>query len=359
MATQPIELALNRSDSCGAALVGFTDRLLVLLSTMAPDYPSLDTTEFRTSVDRWRDSLRTEVEPSRVVPLVTRVVSGCELYFQRVRAYEGEREAEFGEIVGVLRDVLGTLRGDADTFDTKFEQSTAQLARLSHIEDIRELRRAVASEVDALKRIVAERKEREEAAFFTLTRRVETLEANLRDAREEASKDGLTGLANRRTFDRAMARCLARAQRGDFKFTLALIDIDDFKAINDKHGHPVGDRVLVCVAQLLASFVRSNDLAARYGGEEFAILLEQTGVAQARARLNGLIDSVARRYEYERDGKPESVSFTFSIGATESAQGDTGEDVTRRADEALYLAKRKGKKRLEVSTKTLLKRLLS
>lgn len=358
MATQPIELSINRADASGIALVALTDRLLLLLSTMAPDYPSLDTAEFRGAVDGWRTSLIGEVDSASVVPLVTSVVAGCETYFQRVRVYEGAREAEFGEIVGVLRHVLGTLRGDADAFDAKFERSTSQLARLDDIEDIRELRRAVAGEVDALKRLVAERKEREEAAFSTLSRRVETLETSLREAREEASTDGLTGLANRRTFDRALARCLARAQRGDFKFTLALVDLDDFKTINDVHGHPIGDRVLMCVAQLLAGSVRSNDLPARYGGEEFAILLEQTGVSQARARLTSLIQSVARTYQYEREGKTATVSFTFSIGATEFSPGDIGEDVTRRADEALYAAKRKGKCRLEVSTKPLLKRLL-
>ena len=351
-------MSARRPLPSGCDLISVPDRLLVLLSTLAPDYPSLDTGEFRSSLDGWRSSLAAETDSSHVVPLVTRVVAGCETYFQRVRAYEGEREAEFGEIVGVLREVLGTLRGDADAFDVRFEQSTSQLARLNDIEDIRELRRAVAGEVDALKRLVAERKEREEAAFSSLSRRVETLEASLKEAREEASTDGLTGLANRRTFDRALARCVARAQRGDFRFTLALVDIDDFKMINDQHGHPIGDRVLLCVAQLLAGSVRSNDLAARYGGEEFAILLEQTGVTQARARLTSLIQSVARMYEYDLDGERQTVRFTFSIGATEFSPGDAGEDVTRRADEALYQAKRKGKCRLEVSTRTLLARLL-
>ena len=358
MAHRHLELALNRTGSSDNSVLALTDRLLVLMSTLAPDYSVLDTKQFRTSVDRWRSELRSEVDASGVIPLVTQVVRGCETFFRRVRVYEGEREAEFGEIVGVLRDVLGTLRGGADSFDERFEHSTSQFARLNDIEDIRELRRAVASEVDALKHLVAERKRGEEAAFSVLSQRVETLEANLKDAQEEASTDGLTGLANRRTFDRALARCVARAQRGDFRFTFAIADIDDFKQVNDQHGHQIGDRVLVCAAQLFAGFIRSNDLVARYGGEEFAILLEQTGVAEARPRLTGLINGVAKSYQYETEGVARSVAFTFSIGATEFVSGDTGEDIVRRADEALYLAKRRGKRRLEVSSTSLLKRLL-
>lgn len=358
MSSYPIELGLNRGVSPDAVLQ-LTDRLLVLMSTLAPDYPSLDSGHFRAAVDGWRNALRNQPLASPdVTTLLTRVVSGCETYFGRVRVFQGERESEFVEIVGVLRDVLGTLRGGADTFDQSFEQRAMHLERLSSIEDVRELRRAVATEVDGLRRLVADRKQQDQAAFRSLSKRVESLEASLKEAQEEASIDGLTKLANRRTFDRALARCVARAQRGDFRFVLALIDIDDFKKINDSHGHQVGDRVLVCMAQVLNTFVRSNDFVARYGGEEFAMILEQTTVAQARARLTSLLNCTSRAYEYERESTPVTLRFTFSIGATEFEKGDMGEDVIRRSDEALYSAKRKGKCRVEFAATTMLQRLL-
>ena len=356
--SQPIELGILRA-STPAEYLNLTDRLLVLMATLAPDYPSLNTNHFRASVDTWRSALRSDgADSSDVTLLLGRVVTGCESYFGRVRVFQGERESEFVEIVGVLRDVLGTLRGGADTFDKRFEQRALHLQRLSSIEDVRELRRAVVTEVDALRRLVADRNEQDQTAFRALSKRVETLEATLKEAQEEASVDGLTKVANRRTFDRVLARCVARAQRGDFRFVLALIDIDDFKKINDTHGHQVGDRVLVCMAQILKTFSRSNDFVARYGGEEFAMLLEQTTVAQARGRLTSVLQSASRSYEYHRDGTPEALRFTFSAGATEFEKGDMGEDIIRRADEALYSAKRKGKNRVEFSATTMLQRLL-
>jgi diguanylate cyclase len=354
----PSAVLVSKHVSTDVALVSLTDRLLELLSTLAPDYPTLDTDKFRNALDHWRDNLRRETQGEGLVALITRVVDECEKFFRRARTAEGEREAEFGEIVGVLREVLGTLRGGSETFDQGFEQSASEFARIAGIDDIRELRRALAQEVDTLRQLVAERKAREDTALKTLNQRVEKLEANLKEAQEEASTDGLTGLANRRTFDRNFARFMARAAKGDFRFTLAMVDIDDFKRINDDHGHQVGDRVIMCVGSLLAGHVRSSDLVARYGGEEFAVLLGQIGLAQAKPRLKALIDSLAKSYRYELRGEPRSVTFTFSIGAAEYTDGDSAEDIIRRADEALYTAKRKGKHRLEISGQTFLKRLL-
>jgi len=358
MADRPIELALN-STSLGhqTNLVSLVDRLLLLLAGLAPDYPALDPRKFRDWVNQWRRKLRHDAGVADAVASGERLVTECETYFRRVRAYEGEREAEFGEVVGVMREVLGTLRGGADAFEKSFAQSASQFAQLGDIADIRELRHALRNEVDTLKRLVKERSDQDGAAFRTLSKRVEKLEANLSEAREEAAKDGLTGLANRRTFDRTLARFMARA-RGGGPFTLAMVDVDDFKQINDEHGHPVGDRVLVCIANLIVSRVRANDFVARYGGEEFAIILDHVGVSSARPRLMEIINHLAKSYSYEQKDGPRCVSFTFSIGATEFAHGDSAEDVVKRADDALYRAKRKGKHCLEISTRTLLQRML-
>lgn len=358
MPEPPIQLALNRKDAPSSpALAELAERLLDLLSRCAAAHSLIDTDEFRASVERWRAGLQ-DPDPWELESVVPRILAACERFVAQVRGYEGARDAELTEIATVLRDVLGTLRGGAQRFDEGFAKSASTFAGLAAIEDIRELRQALSREVDTLKQLVSERKTKEDAVYSSLSRRVEKLEANLKEARDEAATDGLTGIANRRSFDRALARLIARAERGEFAFTLALIDVDDFKKINDVHGHQIGDRVLICLAKLLMANVRANDLVARYGGEEFALLLEQSTVAQARAKLQSLIDSVAKSYSYEHEGEARSVAFTFSIGATEHRSGDGGDDMIARADEALYQAKRRGKKRLEISTPTLLKRLL-
>ncbi len=138
-------------------------------------------------------------------------------------------------------------------------------------------------------------------------------------------------------------------EKGEAAFVLAIADIDDFKKINDTHGHPVGDRVLMGAAQMLAASVRPDDFVARYGGEEFAVLLSGMKVASAELRMTHLLKTIAAyRFEYENGC---TLQFTLSCGMAEFNAGDTVESLITRADEALYEAKRKGKNRVESEEK--------
>lgn len=149
-----------------------------------------------------------------------------------------------------------------------------------------------------------------------------------------ASVDMLTGIANRRAFEEALARLLAdrRWARPGMCATVALIDLDGFKLINDRHGHAAGDAVLVAVGQGLAGAVRANDLVARIGGDEFAILLPDSDRAGAEAALRRLSDVL------EMVATGGSV-LTATIGATEVVAGDDQPGILSRADRALLAGK--------------------
>jgi diguanylate cyclase len=141
---------------------------------------------------------------------------------------------------------------------------------------------------------------------------------------------------------------------------MAMLDVDNFKVINDTHGHPIGDRVLLCTAQWLAKGLRQSDFVARYGGEEFAVLLGNATAGQVEERLRQVLaDIAASSYEYELLGKKERVRFTLSCGLTDLLPTDTEEELIQRADEALYEAKRKGKNRVVSRKRSTLKSLLS
>lgn len=148
--------------------------------------------------------------------------------------------------------------------------------------------------------------------------------------------DALTGLYNRRVYDKVLDLCLSKFADTAESFALIVMDIDFFKAINDKHGHEVGDSVLQAVALQLKLNLRKGDTLARIGGEEFAILLPAATLAEARA--------VA-----ERDRKSiealATIPFkvTASFGVAQVQQGDTESSLYRRADSALYQAKSKGR----------------
>jgi diguanylate cyclase (GGDEF)-like protein len=164
----------------------------------------------------------------------------------------------------------------------------------------------------------------------------------------QALVDGLTGLANRRQADEALASELARIDRLGGPVGLILADLDDFKAVNDRYGHPTGDAVLRDFAETLRETLREIDTAARWGGEEFAVILPGTdleGAAQVAERIR---TALAERTIVSVDGEPLRV--TCSFGAAASSPSSTVEQLVDAADDALYRAKRAGKDRVYAGT---------
>lgn len=163
-------------------------------------------------------------------------------------------------------------------------------------------------------------------------------------ARTEAITDGLTGLYNRRFFQESIGRELTRYQRYGDGFAVLLLDVDHFKQFNDTQGHQAGDRLLARLGQLLRLQLRSGDVAARYGGEEFVLLLP--GIRMEQALSIGERLRIMLSAKLVPDGG-ESGPITVSIGVAGCpAHGETPEEILRRADQALYQAKRTGRNRV-------------
>jgi diguanylate cyclase (GGDEF)-like protein len=162
----------------------------------------------------------------------------------------------------------------------------------------------------------------------------------------QATTDPVTGVANRRSFDEELALEWRRAERVGESLALILVDIDNFKQINDSHGHQTGDLVLAKVGQLLSSRVRQIDFAARYGGEEFAILAPETDLAGARTLAQRLRREIAKaRVELPTVGEGE-LQVTASFGVAEKSDLRRPEALIGAADHALYDAKKRGKNRV-------------
>jgi diguanylate cyclase (GGDEF)-like protein len=163
----------------------------------------------------------------------------------------------------------------------------------------------------------------------------------------QALVDGLTGIANRRHCEDALSAEIARADRLVIPLTLVLADLDDFKLINDRHGHAVGDDVLREFASVLRSTVRESDLAGRWGGEEFLVLLTGTEADGALHLAERVRRALGERSFLGKDGRPFSVTCSFGV-AQHSAGGDERE-LFANADRALYRAKRRGKNCVELN----------
>ncbi len=169
-------------------------------------------------------------------------------------------------------------------------------------------------------------------------------------ARQQAQtlawNDELTALMNRRRFTDIGQRELALSQRAGRQLVAMLLDIDDFKRINDEHGHSGGDAVLQALGGTLPRELRSTDLVARWGGEEFALLLPDTSLADAAVLAERVRTAVQQMDVQLRGG--QRLRCTVSVGLSEAGTADSFDSLIARADKAMYLAKAGGKNRVVV-----------
>jgi diguanylate cyclase len=175
---------------------------------------------------------------------------------------------------------------------------------------------------------------------------ISRLREDLSAIRKEAYTDGLTGIANRKAFNKRIDELTTEVKIKPGHVCLLLTDIDHFKKFNDTHGHLVGDQVIKVVAKSLARSVRDADFVARYGGEEFAALFPSTRLADAIAAAEKIRSAVCARDMQNRRTGENLGRITISVGVAEYAIGESIDDLIARADTALYLAKQTGRNRV-------------
>jgi diguanylate cyclase (GGDEF)-like protein len=171
--------------------------------------------------------------------------------------------------------------------------------------------------------------------------------AQLERTEKSAVTDALTGLYNRRYFEQALALESRRSRRYELRLTLLLLDLDDFKRVNDGHGHLFGDVVLRRVARVIRRAVRDADVACRYGGEEFAVILPETDRLGGYAVAERIRRRLAAAFDEPVSGQRVAVRLSGGI-ASYPRDGSEPELLVARADEALYLSKERGKDRISL-----------
>ncbi len=187
--------------------------------------------------------------------------------------------------------------------------------------------------------------------FIFIQRDISTLKSLMVKLENLARNDSLTGLSNRRFFLERFHDELTRINRYDHPMCLLLIDLDNFKSVNDTYGHAMGDQVLVRFSAVITRLIRNTDFAGRYGGEEFAIALPETSMDGAVAFAERLRDAFSQE-SYDPTNR-EPFTATCSIGVVEIGEGNESkvEQWFQEADEALYKAKEAGRNRVEVAPK--------
>ena len=257
---------------------------------------------------------------------------------------EQARESLKSLIANMLTD-LNELGSQTGRFQENVGRYSAVIENADSLEDLTQMVRDMATESRAVHGVVAQTQGRlndEHAKAESLTQRVTELENELRRLADEVTTDQLTQVANRRGLLKVFEVERARMERSGSPLAVGLLDIDNFKRLNDEHGHQTGDEALKALAALVSKTLRATDLVARYGGEEFVVLLPET-------QLQIACDILTRLQRKLSGGlflnEQKNLLVTFSAGVTACAKGEAIELVLERADQALYEAKRTGKNR--------------
>jgi len=263
-------------------------------------------------------------------------------------AQRGERAREMASIVSMVREVIASVGSEMNTLHSSLQKSTDRFDAIGQMTDARQIKARLVAEVMTLKQLTVSLQKAWQDNARGLGERIATLEGQLVATQTEALTDPLTGIANRRTFERTCADWIRTPHPS---FVLALIDVDEFKQVNDSHGHATGDQVLVFIAQTLARSLRADDVTARIGGDEFAVMARGLSIDQAERRLRSVMASLKAP---TARGRPPVVP-SVSCGVAECSPSDTMASIFERADAALYAAKRQGKNRIVVLMKGALR----
>jgi diguanylate cyclase len=271
-----------------------------------------------------------------------------EVIYKQSMLKHGLREAKssFKRLIGVFVERLSEMSTSATGYHERIEGYAARLERADALNDLQNIVADLVSDtrsvqVDMMRHrdeIVEVRKQADQAE-----NRVRQLEAELEHVSEQVREDQLTGTLNRRGLDDAMQREISRAQRKRTPLCVAILDLDNFKKLNDTYGHQAGDDALIHLANVVRKTLRPTDTVARFGGEEFVVVFAETDVKQAVEAMRRLQRELTKRF-FLHDN--ERLLITFSAGVAALNANETQDAILARADKAMYQAKLQGKNRV-------------
>ena len=246
------------------------------------------------------------------------------------------------EINATIQNVTGVVAGVKSATNEYSGKLGDVTGKIADIQDPDEIKAALSGVLADTQTMIAQNQQLEEELNKS-SEAMEQMKADLEKIRREAMTDGLTNLANRKSFDEEIMRIHHHSTEENSTYSLLMLDIDHFKSFNDHYGHQVGDQVLRLVAKTLTDGVKGRDIAARYGGEEFAIILPDTSLEHAVRVADALRKAVATKEVINRNSGDKLGRITMSVGAAEFVPGEGRDVLIERADSALYTAKHNGR----------------
>ena len=303
--------------------------------------------------DQWMQGQAQALQQASTPPLSLRRLNEVQQRLKDVigkqaeaRGRELQAQAQMKELLALFIDRLSKMDASSSAHHAQLEQCAARIGRATQLHEITPLLEEVMSAVRAMalqSKVAAgelhDLRERTDATHVQIVQLRQALE----DASTQARHDPLTGTLNRKGMEEALSREVARARRNDAPLCVALLDLDNFKALNDRLGHATGDAALKHLVDTTRTVMRPQDQLARYGGEEFVIVMPDTQVADAVQAMQRLQRELTTRYFL---ANRERVLITFSAGVAQMQAHEDSSGALERADRAMHLAKQSGKNRV-------------
>lgn len=315
-----------------------------LLKLTTAEIEGSDFTSYQSGIDAAIAALERARSTFQICVIEKRLAADVQRQHHARRAALPAREDEFAKTVSLLTEALVQFRDTNAEFADQVQTHTENMGRLIAVEDPRTLRSALEQELGDLKQSAITRRTEDARRLSRLSSQVDVLEQRLAEAVQQATRDALTGLANRAGWDQCIAELTRSLAAGKQDVGVAMIDLDNFKAINDTHGHLAGDTVLRAFARLRGRAFERAAFVARSGGDEFAARTPCASVSAAVAQINRLAALVQ-----SASAAGECVPFSLSVGLAYASARDDAASLLKRADRALYAAKSQGRDRMMIS----------
>jgi diguanylate cyclase len=257
-----------------------------------------------------------------------------------------QAQKEMRDMLAMFIDRLSQMAESTGLFQQNLEESARKIEQAKTLEEIA----PVLKNVVGATRNMAQSSQSSRDELLAMREKAANTEAEMAKLHQEldristqARHDPLTGALNRKGLDEALEKELSSVRRKETPLCMSLLDIDNFKKLNDSLGHAAGDQALAHLANVARECMRPQDTLARYGGEEFVILLPDTALEQGIEAMTRLQRELTKKFFLAGS---EKVLITFSAGVAQLAAEESGMDAIKRADQAMYLAKRAGKNRV-------------
>jgi diguanylate cyclase len=317
--------------------------LLLIIKDVSIDIEALNAKGFRKRVDALYEKFQAEKKTKKVRAFFEKQKKYILAYIEHQTRYLNEKEAEFKDMIDILTRTVAEINIDNKGFNEKIYKQSERIEQISDLKDLKKIKNILKQEVELVRRSIREKQLNDKNQIDRLAEKITTIYAELIAAEKGSFRDDLTGLYNKKAFERYLRESVERKTAAKVSFALLALDIDNFEAFTQTYGREMANRAILAIAQECQKMTSSNEFLARCQETLFLIVFPGKSLKNSLKKATQLCKTIAvSRYSVDDVNPGHVLTFTVSIGLSVYSKGETGDRVTQRAFKALDKARRSG-----------------